>query len=324
MRWSRALLILGGALATAALAAIAPVWTYALSLLLFGLPHVLVELRYVDERFGARLPRTMITWLAIGLAGIAALRLLAVGGIGSSSMRVSAELLLGAGLVAGTVPLLLQRRSVVLAGFLLFVLATGTWLDPVTTLVTLALLHNLTPIGFLAERLRGPERRWAMISCAMVFGVIPLLLLTDAAPVLWTQFSVQPEALGPFGSGSLDAQLPAFVPPPLLGTQFADHLFAAAAYLQCMHYAVVLHVLPRLAGGAETQGATFAWPRPRTFAVAVVGLGAVFSVAFANDFGGTRAVYAVFAAVHAWLEIPVLALACGLTPRHLAAPETRA
>ena len=47
-----------GALLVGALAVsvAAPLPTYVLTLALFGIPHVLVELRYVDERFGARLP----------------------------------------------------------------------------------------------------------------------------------------------------------------------------------------------------------------------------------------------------------------------------
>lgn len=315
-----AFLILGGALGTAALAAIAPVWTYALSLLLFGLPHVIVELRYVDERFGARLPRTMMWWLMLGLGAIVALRLLALCGIGDTTVRVTTELGCGAVLVAGTIPLLLAGRSALLAWLVLAALVLGACFDAVTTLVTLAVLHNLTPVGFLAERLRGAERRGALLACVFVFGAVPMLLLLGIVPELLPPL-VPAEAAGPFGTGSLAAHLPAFVPPPLLGTTFADRLFVCAAYLQCMHYAVVLHVLPRLAGGGETRGATLAWPRGRTFVAAVVVLGAVFSLGFVNDFGGTRGVYSVFAALHAWLEIPVLTLACGLPPRFPTAAE---
>jgi hypothetical protein len=35
------------------------------------------------------------------------------------------------------------------------------------------------------------------------------------------------------------------------------------------------------------------------------------------DFSGARAGYAVFAAVHAWVEIPVLLVACALGPTAL-------
>ena len=37
------------------------------------------------------------------------------------------------------------------------------------------------------------------------------------------------------------------------------------------------------------------------------------------DFARTRSIYAVFAAVHAWLELPILALAAGVLPRHATA-----
>ena len=42
---------------------------------------MLVELRYVDERFSARLPRGTLTWLVCGLGAVALLRLLAFVGV---------------------------------------------------------------------------------------------------------------------------------------------------------------------------------------------------------------------------------------------------
>jgi hypothetical protein len=81
-----------------------------------------------------------------------------------------------------------------------------------------------------------------------------------------------------------------------------------------MHYAVVLHVLPRLSGGGETAGARLPWPR-RGFVAGTAAAGALMAAAFAGDFVGARALYAVAAALHAWLEIPVLLLACAVPPR---------
>lgn len=297
-------------LATAAAAALAPLWTYALSLALFGLPHVVTELRYVDERFAARLPRRTFAWLALGLAAIVALRLGALGGLGSSADRTVAELLVGAGLVAAVLPQL-QPRSNPVAITLIVTLLLGAAFAPVALLVGLALLHNLTPVGFLAERLQGRKRQRALAVSAVVFGLVPLGLLWFEVPGLLVS--------GPFDTGDLDLHLPAFVPPPLLGTAFADRLFAAAAYLQCMHYATVLHVLPALSGGSETIGARFAWPSRAAFVVATAGIGLLFTLGFSLHFAETRSIYAVFAALHAWLEIPILALACGVTARYASA-----
>lgn len=294
--------------ATAAAAAWAPLWTYALSLALFGLPHVLVELRYVDERFAARLPQRTLGWLAFGLCGIVGLRLAALGGLGTGSGRASLELLLGAALVGLALPLLRGHRSRPLAVAVGTALLVGASLAPLPTLVALALLHNLTPVGFLAERLRGPARVRALGAAALVFGAVPAFLLAVDVPGALLG--------GPFDSGHLDAHLPAFVPGPLLDGPFADRLFAAAAYLQCLHYAVVLHVLPRLGGAQETAGARVPWPKWSAFVLATAIAGGLFTLGFHSSFAGTRGVYAVFAALHAWLEIPILVLACGVRPRH--------
>ncbi|MCA8952470.1 MAG: hypothetical protein KDE27_23365 [Planctomycetes bacterium] len=301
--------------AIAALAAAAPIWTYALSLAVFGVPHVLVELRYVDERFAARLPRSTLCWLGLGLGAIVAGRVLGLAEIGSGPNRVVAELVIGAGLVAAAVPMLARRGSLAVALLLLALLLSGAAFAPLPTLVGLTLLHNLTPVGFLAERLDGRARRRALRSCLVVFGVVPALLLAGAFDAAIGGITISPLADGPFGAGSLDANLPVFVPAPLLGTPFADRLFAAAAFLQCMHYAVVLGVLPRLGGGDARPGAVLPWPPRTIWAIAIGGIGLATAFAFASEFAGARGSYGVLAAVHAWLELPILVVACGSTAR---------
>lgn len=287
-------------------AAIAPIWTYAISLALFGLPHVLVELRYVDQRFAGRLPRRIVAGLVLGLAAIFATRSLGVAGIGSGHARITTELALGVLLVACAWPMLRHARSSALAMATCTALLLGILYAPITTLVTMALLHNLTPVGFLAERLEGSARRRAMTWCALVFVGVPALLLALPPSHAWLE--------GPLTVGHLDDHLGSFVPPPLLGTAFADRLFAAAAFLQCMHYAVVLHVLPALSGGSETAAARVPWPRHRWLFAAVATVSLLMTAAFVADFRGARHVYSMFAAVHAWIEIPILLVACSVLP----------
>ena len=303
------------ALAVAAAAAAAPLWVYATTLALFGLPHVLVELRYVDERFSGRLPRGTLRWLVCGLGAVALLRVLAFAGVGGPLVR--AELALGVGLVAVATPLVFSQASVAGAAAALAVssgLLVGVIHAPLETLVSMALLHNLTPVGFLAERLRGPARRQALVAAAAAFLLVPAVILcAPLAPAV---------ASGPTGTGELSQHLAAFVPSPWIGTAVGERLFAAAAYLQVLHYVVVLGVLPRLGGGALAERAAAPWPRRRRFVVGVLLLGALASASFAGDFFGARAGYAIFAAVHAWLEVPILvvALALGRTPEPAPSP----
>ena len=302
------LALLAAVVPAAAIAAVLwPLWTYALTLALFGLPHVLVELRYVDERFAARLPRRFATFLVGGLGAVVLLRMCALGDVGTSVGRATLELLCGAVLVASAALLMARVRA--LPGAVgAAVLVGGALVDPAATLVGLAILHNLTPVAFLAERLRGRARRRALFAAAVAFGVVPALLLLVDLPATTTS--------GPFDTGALDAHLPAFVPLPLLGGPFADRLFTVATYLQCLHYAAVLHVLPVLGGAAETKGRFLSWPGVSHFRVAIVAVTTVLFAGFVWHFAGARSVYSVFAALHSWLELPLLALACGCGPVH--------
>lgn len=304
------LALLAAVVPAAAIAAVSwPLWTYALSLALFGLPHVLVELRYVDERFAARLPGRFAAVLVAGLSTIVLLRVLALGGVGTSVGRATLELLCGAVLVAAAARLAARVRA--LPGAVgAAVLLCGAFLDPAATLVGLAILHNLTPVAFLAERLRGRIRRWALFGAAVAFGVVPAILLGLDLPAATTT--------GPFDTGALDAHLPAFVPLALLDDPCADRLFRVATYLQCLHYAVVLHVLPVLGGDAETNGRAMSWPGARRFRVVIAAAAALLFAGFVWHFAGARSVYAVFAALHSWLELPLLALACGCGPANRA------
>ncbi len=302
--------------ATAIAACVVPLWTYALSLALFGLPHVATELRYVDERFGARLRPSTFHGLALLLAAIAVLRALGLAGAGDSLQRAMVELGLGAALVAVTLPMLAARGPVFAGagGALVAAAVLAAWRAPLDAIVVLALLHNLTPVGFLGERLRGAHRRKALFACAAVFAVIPLLIASGIAPAWCERLGFALLESGPPRVGELELHLGAFVPPAWRSDEVGLDVFRAAAFLQCMHYAVVLHVLPRLGGGEETRGARLRWPKPRRFRIASLWTGALFSVAFAATFTDTRAFYGVFAAVHAWIEIPILLLACAVRP----------
>lgn len=291
------LAIVGLGLLTAAAAAIAPLWVYALSLACFGLPHVLTELRYVDERFALRTTARVRRGLVLLLLAIVAVRIAGLGGVGTTSLRIGLELALGVLLVLW--PLQRGRSHAWWPGLLLAAaLAWGTATAPATTIVLFAMLHNLTPIGLLAERLRGNGRRRALFACGVAFGLVPLAMLLLPPPAVLH---------GPLGTGELDQHLAVFVPERLHGGEAGDRLFAIAAWWQCVHYAIVLHVLPRLGGGAEGR----AWPRPQAFARGVFVVGAVMALAFVSGFGTARAAYGVLAAVHAWIELPVLVLAAG-------------
>lgn len=291
--------------------AMAPVWTYALSLALFGLPHVACELRYLDERFGARVDRTTWRRLAGALLAIAALRAIAVVGVGDFAHRAAVELLLGGALVATLAPRLAIAGALPLAlalATLALALASAA-LAPAGALVAFAFVHNLTPLGLLAERLRGPARKPGLAIAALGFVVVPVLLVVGGRAAIAHALGLPRNDDGPGALGDLAAASPSFVPGPWLEAPWAGDLFAAAAFLQCLHYLVVIGWLPRLGAGDEPAAPKLRWPEPRAFAGLVVASTALLAIGFLADFTGARAAYGVVASVHAWIEVPILLLA---------------
>lgn len=301
-------------LGSAALGAVAwPLATYTLTLAAFGLVHVLAELRFVALRFGPRLASDLRRAL-VGLVVLVALeRLLRRLDVLPSFPADVIELLLGVALVVVVVPTLARagRAHVALGVAVGSALAVGIAIAPVHALVVLAVLHNLTPVGFLADAARGPERPRALAIAAIVFGVVPLAIASGLPFLALHSLGLAAPEAALLPAGPLASHLRAYLPIELLDAPWAMHAFAACVFLQCAHYLAVIDVLPRTLPAPRN-------PSRSRIVVLVVGMLALATfVAFVVDFADTRSGYGVIAAVHAWIEIPLLLLATAL-PR---APE---
>lgn len=301
------LLVLGSAAASVAL----PLATYTLSLAMFGLAHVLCELRYVRARFGGAMERRVAGVLGVMLTGVVGLRLARLGGLMPGGLAASLELGFVFLMSVSVLPALWRRGALRgVAGALLSVgLLIGLLLSPIGALLTLAVLHNLTPLGFLVDALDGP-RRGAWLALAVgVFVGMPLLIATGLP--FEALASVAPGLIAPQASvlpaGPLEAHLGAYLPRAVHEREWAQHAFSGVVFAQCMHYAVVIHLLPRLLPDAPDE-APDGWPR-WAFGGVVALAGAGLLAYFWADFATARSVYGVAAAVHAWVEIPVLMLA---------------
>lgn len=291
------------AMAPAALASVAwPLLTYTLSLAAFGLAHVLWELHYVRARFGPRLEVSLKRLLGALLLAVVALRVSRIGDVTSTSTSGALELLVVVALCAAVLPALwsLRRRNAVLGAALVLLLGAGLAISPVGTLLLLAVLHNLTPVGLLVEAAPPGHRRRTLAGAAAVFVGVPLLIATGlpyatlhaAAPALLAaEASVLP-------AGPLQAHLSAYLPRAWHSSGWALHAFSALVFAQCAHYAAVIHVLPRHLDERERLTS-----RQR---YAIAAACAILFIAFALDFGQTRSWYGVAAAVHAWIELPIL------------------
>lgn len=292
-----------------------PLVTYTAALALFGLPHIASELRYLDYRFGVRLgPKTvgrLVALLALAMSARAA----GLCGLLSWPVAAAAEILLAA---IAILTLARGRRGLRWsAAVLSLLLVTSALLAPLATLLFLAVSHNLMPLGFLAERLRGRERRRALALGGTGLVLLPCLIATGL-PFAWlAALGIgNPEAAAFPAAGSLDANLGVYVPSWAFGEGWALHAFSASVFAQCMHYIAVIGILPRLIP-AGTQP-VMRWPSATTFWLIVALVGAIGFAGFAVDYPLARKLYAVLALLHAWLEIPLLVFA--LAPRQ--APVT--
>jgi hypothetical protein len=272
-----------------------PLSTYALTLATFGIAHVAIELRYIDSRFQQRFSNKIETRLFTIVLSIGILRCSSIFGIVPPNVAHLLELCCGLGLVLlATHQLWIHdwlRGAVGLAVGCL--LGIGTMIDPMMTSVIFAIIHNLTPVGFILER-QGFQPRTIWI-CGAIFGILPLLIvLYRSFPIL--QLPVETNV----------SYLSAFLAPSWQQSSIAYPLFAAVTFLQCMHYAAVIGLLSQWTPNRPKS--FLPWLASKYFYLLLGGVSICFFIAFQNSFVLTRACYGIVASIHAWIEIPLLLL----------------
>ncbi len=287
--------------------AVAPIAAFVLMISAFGLPHVLYELRYVDERFSARLQPAPLAAIGALVALIAAARIANGMHILMGDLFLWIELGLGAALAFTAT--LLMRHNKLLGALIGTAFALGAIFAPIPTFLIWAWLHNLTPLGFVAEITEGEERRRWLLTLSIPFFVLPALVATgvfhDLANALFAIAELQWTSM--FGAG--DKPLLSFLPPD----SWDLNLFSAAVVAQSMHYVAVIVLLPQLLRAkqsAPTQ-TIVPWPSWPVFAAAVAAIAALAFGIYAVSYTDARAAYGVAAAIHAWIELPILLLAIG-------------
>jgi hypothetical protein len=308
-------------LAVAAFGAVAlPRLTYVLSLAAFGVVHVLSELRYVDRRFGPRVARTIATSLVVVLAVIALGRMARRLGLLDALAGDVLELAAGLAAVLVVLPLLRGVGARILAAVVGFALVFGAALTPALAITVLAVAHNFTPVGFLADATSGRARRRAMIGASVVFGLVPLAILTGI-PWRWcAALGVTAPEASLLPAGPLAEHMRAYLPASALDHPWAMHAFSACVFLQCAHYLFVIAILPRTLP-SHARGYV-PWPAGPRFTAVLLGTAGVAFVAFVSDFSAARGWYGVLASVHAWVEIPLLLLALGVSGSASSRPRT--
>jgi hypothetical protein len=286
-----------------------PVATYLVLLALFGFAHVLTELRYVDGRFSSRLGPMVLRGILGLVATIAIVRSVVIAGLIPVSLGIGIEIAIGAGLAALAATTAPSRPILVAA--LVLVFTAMAIASPLHALMTMAILHNLTPLGFFAEALPQKEARIVVGGLTIPFLVIPLFIATGLPREAMAAVADVSATWVPLG-GPAARHLGAFLPPEAIRTTWAIDAFAGAVFAQIMHYLAVIVVLPRFAKARQLTGETLVpWPRGLALLATIGGLCALLFLYFMLDYGQAKAVYSTFAAIHAWLEVPILLLALG-------------
>ncbi|GAA1033470.1 hypothetical protein GCM10009557_35290 [Virgisporangium ochraceum] len=289
-----------------ALAVNAPIATTVLGLVLFGVLHNVLELRYVAGRFASVLSGRFLVLLVALVSGIVVCRVAAL--VVGAPARY-AEIVIGyAVLAAAAVVARGTIRHVVLAAVAVATVASTMW--PAYHFVVLAHLHNLVPLVFLWEWSRQLPTKTAFRAVQIGWVlVVPALVLAGAVDpwtgdLTATAFVDDPARV-----------VAASAPPSTLDSVMGVRFLVVFAFLQTMHYVVWVWFLPRYAPDAAEafERRVPALTGPRVWALGVGG-GALLAVLFAMDYWGGRSVYAAFATYHAYLEFPVLlALLLGST-----------
>lgn len=213
-------LLVGASLTTATLF---PLWMLALAPFVWGVPHLLADLRYLVIRQG--LARKGLLLLLIVAAVIAAAQ-----GLG---VRAS---LGGAVALALIWPGAVRKRLLILA-ILVATFTLALW-KPYAADVTFAHAHNFIAVGFwLAWRRR--DKYWHFLPLGL------FLLATAAILSGWTDaWAVR--------VGGLVAPAPQLAMPDFMATlasvdslQVAQRLVILYAFAQGVHYAAWIHLLPQ-------------------------------------------------------------------------------
>lgn len=270
------------------LAVSCPLWALALTPVVFGIPHILSDLRYTLIRTGLAQRPALWAGPALALLAFALLDCPPAGFAAPAALALASK--------ASS-----KRRALVIAASL--AAAVCFVIEPRASGLILVHGHNLIAIVlWLLWRRRTGRSHW---------GVLALLVLGSLAISLG--FGADPsQQLGPTALG-LDFEARHRWLAPNLGADGAARVVVLFAFLQSIHYTVWLRLVPEEDRERNT---------PRTFRASYrallsdLGPGLVFGLAAASigllvwstvDLGSANMNYLRFAGFHAHLELCLLA-----------------
>ncbi len=299
----------------------APMFAYLVVLGTFGVAQAIWALRHIRTHFANRAPPGLWTAVAVLATLAASVRVAAHLGTVGPELTATIELFLIVAMVVPTLRLALPGAGVFGAALSggLALLAIGSLQDPLLTVQTLRTVHLLSPLALLFAAVpRGSARRSIAVGGLLAFAPIPLLIAGGLPTHLLNSVGLSRPDLSPLPLGPLTQQLPHFVPSWMLDHPRAPDFFRARTYLEIVHCAVILTILPSVPGPARPR---LALSLPALAIATTAAAGASIWGLF-DSFHNTRAVIELVSDLEAYVELPVLALALGAVSRPQTAPQT--
>ena len=293
-----------------ALATRAPLTVTVLGLILFGVLHNILEIRYVAGRFASLLTGRFLILLLILTTGIALCRLSAQ--FWPDAAR-NAEIGIGYLILLAGCRIGLRGGWLVVAVVVLAVASLGSFSYPAYHFVVLTHLHNLVPLIFLwdwARRIPPRARLGFRLTQVLWIVILPLSILLGSVD-RW--ISAGPGVVARFvGDGS---RVIAGAAPPEVATQIGLRFLVMFAFMQTMHYVVWVGFLPRFAPDATAAfDARVPWLAGRRAWLVGLVAGGFLAVLFLSDYFQGRALYGALGDLSRVPGIPGPAGAGDVTP----------
>lgn len=273
---------------------IAPVWVLLLAPLVFGVPHVLNDLRLLIWRPVLPVGRRLV---GVIIGPLVAMTLLRVSLLWGAPRYALLEVLLGFLAVVGAVAVAFEGRAILRWGLIaaLMILGAACCARPELCALLLGHVHNFVAVGlwlWLLKRahVSGKARLglgllFLALLATILAGVVPAW---SAAPVAGLGFDGLRETLAPG-----------------LSVATGERVVLAFAFAQLMHYSVWMFLLPGCAWGAGGSHTIKEWNGK-------LGRGGVLVALLALPLLGlldpteARSTYLSFVLFHGWLEIALI------------------
>lgn len=282
-----------------------PLGTTVIGLILFGVIHNVLELRYVASRFIVgkwTSKRTLALMLPIG--SVVLFRIFRVVGLMKATHAAQLEILSVYGTILGAWIVFARPRKYVWAGSVCIALLAGcVFFFPDLHFLSLSHLHNLVPVVFLLLHPHFNRSKTLMTIGVWAF-FIPVLILGGVFDdfLMWENVFI-----APFLSAGDAEILRTGWTGPEMSDLWSGRVLCTFSYLQWMHYWIWVIYLPLLGGYVKADNSFFSkLCFGRLGLILGVAVAIIFIPFFLMDYIRTFSSYGSLASFHALFEFPLL------------------